>query len=153
MFLSGGLFLLARRHYAPHCERIDSETVTPDRCPRFRMIPTGEDQTFFRVYRFIAVCSQQWSGKRTLAKTFQIERVIISAFSVFVVKGHLQHAGAGCKVWSCLCYHAYSIPSHVSHKDPISFEYDARFSIRLGAIYPTDDDDDDDFIASSEILL
>lgn len=46
------------------------------------------------------------AGKRASAKTHQIKRVVIPAFSIFVECGHLQHPGAGWEGSPCLRYRA-----------------------------------------------
>lgn len=66
--------------------------------------------------------------KRTLKKTYELDRLTISVFSVSFGHGHLQYAVARWEERACLLDHVYSIPYYVTLEDATNFEYDASFS-------------------------
>lgn len=77
-----------------------------------------------------------------MAKTFQMGQVKIPAFFIYVGHVHLQYAETGWGGIPFFCYPVYFIPSHVSLKKAIAFEYGTSFFIQPSGTYLADDDDD-----------
>lgn len=88
--------MLTRKHYAPQSTDDDFETGIPDMCHGFSMITTVDEEVssfvFPGTHRHVSYTAVE---KRSLEKTLEMERVIISLFSIFHGHGHLQHARAG----------------------------------------------------------
>lgn len=66
-----------------------------------------------------------------MTKTFQMDRVIVPAFFVYVEHDHLQHAGARWEGSFRFHRHVYLIPSHLPVQDTISYAIGASFPIGL----------------------
>lgn len=70
------------------------------------------------------------SRNKKPAEILQMEEVIIAPFSLFVGRGHLQHARAGLKGKTCIRYHTYISPVRDNLTDVIASAYGASLKER-----------------------
>lgn len=120
MARSSGQFSLTGKRYGSLCGHCYFETFACDRCSGFFMIAVAEEKASpFACPVFPFMFSKLPRRSVHWQKKIQKELVIISAFFMLVLHGHLLHAGAGWEESFRFRYHAYFIPSHESLGDTI----------------------------------